>query len=458
MSAARRSFARSLVSLALASVVACSHPARAVAQPAPAPATSPDSTLRGYLDSLADSTDARFGAVAAPIDTTGLDSARVYAFSHPDRWRYKARHGLSVFPVLDFNRVDGPSLGAGAQYGAPEELGRLSGQWAEATGPNFALGSGGYLKRFERTNSRWEVQLFGGRTTAVMDRELQGHELSALAAFVSGGDRSEFLRRDGVRTRLSREGATLRLAAGYRDELESPRVTTATWNLRHRRPVVVDNLPAAFGRAHELNYEVLWRVPRTPLTAQVLHATSSRKLGSDFEYRRTLAGAGGDIGIGRAFAVVPQLEYGALTGEALPQEAFYLGGSQTLRSLPYGTAGGSRLALARLDLILVRDIFDVLHLPHPSVLPLQVAAFAASGAAWGRDPYTGRVRPGLDWPNAGEWRSEAGVSVMWQPGIPDPAMFTRINWALPLGPGPHDSRFSVSVGRGLDLLRHFERE
>ena len=50
----------------------------------------------------------------------------------------------------------------------------------------------------------------------------------------------------------------------------------------------------------------------------------------------------------------------------------------------------------------------------PHILTLTRAAFAASGSVWGPDPYTGRVRPGTDWPNAADWRSEAGFSVMYR--------------------------------------------
>lgn len=437
---------------ALVLLMACTAPARAD-EPA-----SPDTSLGRFLDTLSDSADARFGAVAAPVDTAGLDSARVYAFAHPASSQYGRAKRLSLFPVLDFNRVDGPAVGVGAGVGTPTRWGRLKGEWAEATGPNLALGSATYLRRLELATARWDLKLYAGRATAVMDRESQGHALSALGAFVNGSDRSHFLRQDGVTVSVSREGLTHRMAVSYRDELESPRATTATWNLRHRTPEVVGNLAATFGRARELGYELLWRVPGTPVIAQLQHATSSRSIGSDFEYRRTLASAGADIGLGRLFSVVPQAEYGALNGEFLPQDAFYLGGSHTLRSVRHAATGGSRIALARLELILVRDVFELAHIPSPSAFPIQLATFAAAGSVWGPDPYTGLVRPGTDWPHAADWRSEAGFSVMYQPGIPDPAMFVRFNWARPLGPDASGTRLTLSVGRGLDLVKRFERE
>lgn len=437
---------------ALVLFMACTAPARAD-EPVP-----PDTSIGRFLETLSDSTDARFGAVAVPGDTAGLDSARVYAFAHPARSQFGRTKRLSLFPVMDFNRVDGPALGVGAGLGTPTHWGRLKGEWAEATGPNLALGSASYLRRLELATVRWELELYAGRGTPVMDRESQGHALAALGAFVNGSDRSHFLRQDGVTVSLSREGLTHRFAVSYRDELESPRTTTATWNLRHRTPEVVDNLAATFGRARELAYELLWRVPGTPVTAQLLHATSSRSINSDFEYRRTLASAGADIGLGRSFAVVPQVEYGALNGEFIPQAAFYLGGSHTLRSVRHAETGGSRIAVARLELILVRDVFELSHIPSPSAFPIQLAAFAASGSVWGPDPYTGLVRPGTDWPHAADWRSEAGFSVMYQPGIPDPTMFVRFNWARPLGPDAGATRLTLSLGRGLDFVKRFERE
>ena len=156
---------------------------------------------------------------------------------------------------------------------------------------------------------------------------------------------------DGVETRLAREGAAHRLGLRYRDMLETPRATTATWNLAGKTPEIVDNLQAARGRARELEVELIGRLPRTPVLAEAIHATSGQSLGSDFEYRRTLLAAGADVGLGRAFAVVPQVEYGFLAGDALPQESFYLGGSHTLRALPGESLGGTRLALFHAALI-----------------------------------------------------------------------------------------------------------
>ena len=290
-----------------------------------------------------------------------------------------------------------------------------------------------------------------------MDREHADLELSSLRAFLNGGDRKHYLRRDGAEVRLAREGRTHRLGVTYRDMLESPRTTTATWNLFHERPLVTGNLSASLGRAREFEFEALWRVPRTPVTAQAIHVTSGGGINSDFEYRRTLVSAGADVGLGRSFSWLPQVEYGALTGQPLPQESFYLGGPQTLRSLAGDGLGGTRIALARCEWVFLRDVFGLAHRDGPSPLPVHAGAFVASGAVWGNDPFGGPARAGLDWPNAEEWKSEAGVSLLYQPGLPDPTDFVRVNLAWALGPGQGGNRVSVSFGRALDMLRAFER-
>jgi len=446
-----RVWGAALAALALA----CAAPARA--QQPDAPDTS---ALGRYFDALSDSSAARFGGLAAPADTAGLDSARVYAIAHPARWR-SARDGrhLELGPVFDFNRVDGPVLGGGFSIGQPaRRLGRLSADVADATGPNIALGGARWTRRLDRGDTRWELRLRGARKTEAIDREQGEHGLAAIGAFLFGNDRTHYLQRDGARVRLSREGHVLRLVGQYRDELESARATTATWSAFGRRARLPYNLPAANGRARELAGELLWRVPGSPIVAQLQHATSGEALNSAFEYRRTRVSAGADVALGRTFALVPQAEYGALTTGFVPQAAFFLGGPHTLRSLPADSLGGTRLALARLELVLVRDPFDLLHLPHPIMFPVQLAAFAAAGAVWGRDPYGGPTRPGGDWPHAGGWRSEVGLSLMYQPGFPEPTTFVRFNWAAPVGPGAHGSKLTLALTRGLDLVGVFERE
>ena len=56
------------------------------------------------------------------------------------------------------------------------------------------------------------------------------------------------------------------------------------------------------------------------------------------------------------------------------------------------------------------------------------------------------------------WRSEVGLSLMYQPGIPDPTMFMRFNAAFALGPWSHAPHYTVSLSRGLDLVHRFERD
>jgi hypothetical protein len=85
------------------------------------------------------------------------------------------------------------------------------------------------------------------------------------------------------------------------------------------------------------------------------------------------------------------------------------------------------------------------------------SVFTASGAAWGHDPYGGPDRPGGDWPNPAEWRSEVGMSLLYQPGLPEPTDFLRLSIAWPVGAHSGGNRVSVAFGRAMDLLRPFER-
>jgi len=142
-----------------------------------------------------------------------------------------------------------------------------------------------------------------------------------------------------------------------------------------------------------------------------------------------------------------------LCGEPVPQAAFYLGGSRTLKSLQGGDRGGTGMALAKLELHELPDLLEVMHIPHPAMLPVQASLFVASGAVWGADPYGGPARPGVDWPNRQEFLHEAGVSIIYRPGIPDPSAFMQFGWAWQLGPGAAGPRFSISYTHGVDLVR-----
>ncbi len=422
-----------------------------------ADAPAPDTTLGGYLRTLADSSDAYFGAIAAPTDTAGLDSARIEALEHPRMWPPFSPNRLSYFPVLAFNRVDGPVLGGGVGYGRATRMGHFEGRLATATGPNLTLGRLSYEKRLVRPGSTWGFRALGGRRTMTMDRDPVDAELSALRAFLNGADRKHYLRRDGVEARIFREGGAHRLGLAYRDMLESPRTTTATWNLFDRPLLVPGNLAAWTGRAREIEFEALARVPHTPAVVQLLHVNSGRGLSSTFDYRRTLVSGAIDVGLSRSISWLPQAELGRLDGDPVPQQSFYLGGPSRLRSLGGESLGGARIAFARSEWLYLRDILGFARRQGRSAMPIHLGVFAATGAVWGRDPYTG-VTPHADgWRDGASWRSEAGFSLLYQPGLPQPTDFVRIHFAWPLGPGD-GSRISMSFGRAMDLLRPFERD
>ena len=456
----RRAIAALLVALALAGPGA--GPARSApvapaaalagawprAEPAPA-----DTALERFLGSMSDSTATYFGAAAARTDTAGLDSALTYGLAHP-RKNDLPRFPLSFHADLGFSRVDGPVYGGAAAIGRAYQLGKLEGLLDWASGPNDVLGGATY-RRTSRLGeaAAWSLQLYGGRRTDGMDRDVEDIQLAMVRAFFSGTDYKHYLRRDGFEGSLARETGTWRARAAYRDMLESPMATTATWNLVNAEPVVVGNLPAARGRTREFTLEAGVRTPGLPVRAEIGYVSSSAATGSDFEYRRTRAALAGDFGIARRIAIVPQLAYGRLTGDALPQESFYLGGSNSSRGLLGATRGGTGQALARLDVIGSDDILALAHLPHPAWLPIQVGAFATAGAVWGTDPYGGPARSGVDWPDQEHWVSEAGGALLWRPGLPDPAGFFRFSYAWPLGPARESAGFTASYSRAIALVK-----
>jgi hypothetical protein len=412
-------------------------------------APAPADTLERFLGGLSDSTDAYFGLAAEPADTAGLDSALAFGLEHPRRERVPL--ALSFAPDLGFDRVDGGRFGGTAGAGRGR-LGRLHGKLLYTNGPNDWLGGGGYSNTITHGEAYWSLRLDAARATECMDRDFEDTRLAMLLAFVSGSDPKHYLRRDGFVARLDRRAPSWRAAAGYRDALESPLRATASWNLVHASQKVIDNLPAWRGHGHEFEIEAGARTPRLPITGEARYASSSRSAGSDFEYRRTRLAVAGDFALGKALALVPQLVYGRLTGEAVPQAAFYLGDWHSIRSLPGSGRAGTGLALARLDLIEAPDLLALARIPHPAALPIQAGLFAGAGAVWGADPFGGPSRGGLDWPDQEHWTGEAGIALLYRPGLPDPSGILRFDYAWPLGPRDDRARFAFSYTRAIDLL------
>ena len=441
-----------LALLLVGALLAGATAARAADPKAPAP---PDTTIDDFLNGLSRDTDQYFGVTASPLDTTGLDSARAFARAHPGYYADAGQWKPSFEPHFRFNRVDGPVYGGGVSVGRARQLGQFSADLGYAAGPNDWLGGGSYRKTVRRHDALWSLDVWGGRQTGSLDRDRTTLGLASLRAFINGSDRFRYLRQDGADAEIGRETSTLKLTAGFRDELESSIPTSASWSLLGGKPIVFDNPPITEGRTHEFEFDAIWEVPRTPITAEVLHHTSSRGFGSDFEYRRWLFAGAADIGVGRIFSLVPQVGYGRLLLDAVPQAMFFLGGARSLPTVPYADIGGTGFALGRLDFYLVPDLFTMLHLPHPDVLQLRGAAYIASGAAWGADPYGGPPRKGDALPDDAAWNSEAGVAFLYQPGIPDPTGFIRLNLGLPLGRERPSLGVTVSYTRAFDMLRPF---
>ena len=436
---------------------AASAPARAAAtgpgvEPAP-----PDSALDRFLGSLSDSTAMYFGITAAQPDTAGLDSALAFGLAHPGAME-GGRFEFSRHADLGFSRVDGPVYGAAASIGRASALGRLEGLVQWASGPNDVLGGATFQRSTQGMDASWSLRLYGGRRTDGMDRDSGDIMLAMLRAFFSGTDYKHYLRRDGFEGTLARETGTWRVEGGYRDMLEQPLPVSATWNLVNAEPAVTFNLPAARGRNREFSLGAATRVPKAPVWCEIGYASSSGATSSDFEYRRTRAALAADFAAGRRLAIVPQFAYGRLTGDAVPQASFYLGGSNSMRGLLGATRGGTGMALGRLDLIGSDDLLTLARIPHPAWLPIQAGAYASAGAVWGADPYGGPARGGLDWPDEEHWVSEAGAALLWRPGLPDPAGFFRFSYAWPLGPDRESARFTATYSRALALVKPIGEE
>lgn len=430
----------------------------------PAAAQGPDS-VGTYLRSLADSTDRYFGAAAAPLDTAGLDSALAYGLTHPPK--PKARSLMpSIGPWFTFDRAEGALYGGSLGWGEPEHgAGNLSGRWGYAAGPNDDRWAIRYRKQWHREEGggrrgaretpRWALDLQGGELRNTLDRDHQAHFFPTARALLNGSDYNHYFLREGVNVGLERSTSVWRVGGAYRNQVEHPLPTTTTWDLFRRPLVVVFNQAATNGRFGELLGEMGVRWPRWGLQAEGEVAGGAEALGSDFDYTRWRVALGMERPLGSIASLVPQLEYGRLTGDETPQASFYLGGSHSLRSIQSVTLGGTTKALGRLDLFIPHDLLRVAHIPHPAFLPLEAAAFGGIGAVSGTDPYGGPGRPGTGWPDQGTWHSEAGVGLLWRPGIPDPLHSFRLDcaWRLGADSGRH---FSASYTRPLDLFKPFE--
>jgi hypothetical protein len=434
--------------------------ALALAGPAHGADAPADTTLHRYLGGLADSTDAYFGITGAAPDTAAFDSLLAAALGDPEGHRRRMnRTQFTPGPWLGFNRVLGPLWG-GSLGVSRRSLGTLEGKLGYAEGTEEWMGGGEYrlawsarprAARGYALEPQWRIAVRGGRFQGVMDPDRRESLIAVARALVWGTDRQHYLRRDGVRASLTRESGLLRVVLDARDELESPQDVTATWNLYGRDPAVTFNLPARLARVRELGAEASLRLGTAPAWVEFESRWSDDAWGSDLTYTRLRAAVAADVPVGGVLAVIPQATWGRLDGRDIPQASFFLGGATSLRSVPSWSIGGTRKALARLDVLTSPRLFEPLHLPEQ--LPIQLGVFGGIGAAWGEDPYGGPGSPEDEWPERHEWLSEAGGSLLYRPGIPDPRGFIRFDWAWPIGPDDRAGRFTVYYSRAIDLLR-----
>ena len=416
-----------------------------------------DSLLHAYVRSMRDSTDAWFGATAAPLDTAGLDSALAAGLrrppgAHARRGPRKLSFGWG--PALGFNRADGGQLGASASLDLPRFPG-LSGRLQYTTGTHDALGEGAWTGswRVDALAARLGLKLAAGRYTLAFDRDYYEPILTSLNAFLAAEDRHHYLRRDGFISSLRLSAQPGFVTVAWRDQLESSLPYTTDWFLFGHGPVLPFNDTASFGRVRELALGGELTIPGTRFRVNAMHWTTDPRMGSDRLYRRTRLTAGGDVSLGRHLSLVPQATYGLLRGETPPQEAFFLGGVANVRTLKRNELAGAGRAYGRLDLILVDELGRPLHLPIPAHLPLQMGLFAASGAVWGRDPVTGDAAPTTrTLPHADEFLSEVGAGLMLRFGIPNPLTALRFELALPLGPARGGTAYAVAFQEPMNLL------
>ena len=446
---------RMLPLLALIGLLAGAAPARAQG------GAEPDSVLEAYLSRMRDSTDAWFGLTAAPLDTVGLDSARAAGLARGSdlRAETRARRARRVMlgPSLGFNRVDGGRVGLEASVGSARLLGRLNGTLEYAIAAKEWLGGAVLVKRWTDAyeEQAWEFRGEASRRTDAFDRDYYQPGYSQLSAFVGGGDRNTYLTRTGVEASLTRRTAGWSLSAGLRDHAEHARETSTEWTLFGPGPDLVFNAPATEGRAREALFSGRLSLPHLPWTIEAQHWTSGRALASDFTYRRTRIAVAGDIGLVDRVALVPQFEWGRLRGDALPQQAFYLGGSNSLRTYERNERVGSGRAMLRTDLLYVGDALERLGVPHPAWLPLSFGLFGNVGAVWGVDPATSlAAATSRDWPESGDWKSELGITAIWRLGVPTPDASLRFDFSVPTGPDDaRESSLVIAFQRSLGLLR-----
>ncbi|HUK62550.1 MAG TPA: hypothetical protein VLV15_04425 [Dongiaceae bacterium] len=420
----------------------------------PAGADTSRTPLERFLGGLADSTDRRFGAIAAPLDTSGF--AAVLATANLDSLeRAQRRVPRGWNPWWRFDRTVGDQAGLTASLGGMGRRGQLGGSLGYGFSSREWFGRGEVRKLWgpPEGGTHWVVVAGAGREVGTLDRDRDPTLLVALGAFLHGADWQSYLRRDGGRISLERESPTLRVRVGARSELESPRTTATEWNLAGDPLQVVENTPARLARVRELGALGTWRLPWSAwwVEAGVRHAMKT--LGGDAAYTRTRAALAGKLGLGHLATLVPQATYGRAEGDLEPQNGFWLGGPTTLRSIPPDSRIGRRSAFGRLELFGAPDLLEVAHIPHSPLFAVYAAAQIASGAVWGDDPLGGPSTPGHAWPDPAAWYSETGFSLMYRPGLPEPEGFLRFDWATGLGPDSNHSRWSIQFSTPLDQLR-----
>ncbi len=419
-----------------------------------AAATDSVPPLDRFLQGLSDSTDVRYGSVAAPIDKAGLDSALAAALSGLGPARPRGRITYGFFPTFTFDRADGPAWGGWAALGV-RGYGRLTGRISYAVGPNDWRGDADWSRGWGGTGTAasWSTRIGVGRTAESLDSDARRSLINTVRALGWGRDLQDYQLRDGLRARIEREAHSVRVGLAYRNQLESPLITTTSWNLAHDPLLRPENRPGTLRRIREAELEATWRVPRIPLWLEGEGRISDAAIGSRSDYQRLRFAAASDIALGRWATATGQATYGRVWGETLPQNAAYLGGSQTLRSVTRGDIVGSGRVFGRIEVIETPDLLWWVPGTAGALLNLQVAGVLAAGGVFGTEPFTGQPFAGTSWPALHDWKSEAGIGLLYRPGLPDPRMFYRVDLTHALGPGESGWKTLFSVSTTFNLVR-----
>ena len=151
----------------------------------PARADTSRTPLERFLGGLADSTDRRFGVIAAPLDTSGF--AAVLATANLDSLeRAQRRVPRGWNPWWRFDRTVGDQAGLTASLGGMGRRGQLGGSLGYGFSSREWFGRGEVRKLWgpPEGGTHWVLVAGAGREVGTLDRDRDPTLLVALGAFL----------------------------------------------------------------------------------------------------------------------------------------------------------------------------------------------------------------------------------------------------------------------------------